>query len=203
VHGARRLHGADPAPRILRGLAAGVAAGAAVWTIAHYRSAAVRHWELSSLPRIQIGPLSCRTGGTGATGALLLHGLVATGNVFGTTADLLAASRVVAVPDLLGFGQSLDEDRDDFGTSAHLAAIDAVVARTLGDRPLVIAAHSMGSTLALKWAALHPDRVEQVICLGPPIWPSRATARSAIGNASFMARIFVLHERTARRACFT
>jgi pimeloyl-ACP methyl ester carboxylesterase len=201
VHGARRLHSADTPPGHLRGLALAGAGGAALWTIAHNRSAAVRHWKLSSLPRIQIGPLSCRVGGTGATGALLLHGLVATGDVFGNTADLLAASRVVAVPDLLGFGQSLDEGRDDFGTSAHLAAIDAVVARTLGDRPLVIAAHSMGSTLALRWAALHPDRVEQVICLGPPIWPGRAAARRAIGNASAMSRIFVLQERTARRAC--
>lgn len=128
-------------------------------------------------------------------------GLIATGDAFGTTADTLASSRVVAVPDLLGFGHSLDEKRYDFGTSEHLAAIDAVVAGALGDRPLLIVAHSMGSTLALRWAALHPDRVEQVICVGPPIWPSRAAARRAIGNASPMSRIFVLDERIARRAC--
>lgn len=200
MRSARRLHSPDSSHRRRR-LAIGVAGGAALWTVAHNRSAAVRGWKLSSLPRVEVGPLSCRVGGTGATGALLLHGLIATGDVFGTTADLVAASRVVAVPDLLGFGQSLDEGRDDFGTSAHLAAIDAVVARTLGDRPLLIAAHSMGSTLALRWAALHPDRVEQVICVGPPIWRSRAAARSAIGNASSMSRIFVLDERTARRAC--
>lgn len=200
MHCARRLHGVAASP-CHRGLVAVVAGGVALWAVAHNRSAAVRHWKLFVTARVQIGPLSCRVGGTGATGALLLHGLVATGDVFGTTADALASSRVVAAPDLLGFGQSLDEHRDDFGTSAHLAAIDAVVAGALGDRPLFIAAHSMGSTLALRWAALHPDRVEQVICLGPPIWPSRAAARKAIGNASPMSRIFVLDERTARRAC--
>ena len=201
MHIRSRLHSPDTSPRRRRGLAIGAAGGAALWAVVHHRSAAVRGWKLSSLPRAQLGSLSCRVGGTGATGALLLHGLIATGDVFGTTADLLATSRVVAVPDLLGFGRSLDEGRDDFGTRAHLAAIDAVVAGALGDRQLLIAAHSMGSTLALRWATLHSERVEQVICVAPPIWPSRTAARRAIGNASPMSRIFVLHERTARRAC--
>lgn len=201
MHGVRRLHSRDTSRRRRRGPAIGVAGAAALWIAAHARSAAVRRWELSSLPRMHVGALSCRVGGTGATGALLLHGLIATGDVFGTTADTLARSRVVVVPDLLGFGHSLDEDRDDFGTSQHLTAIDAVVAGALGDRPLLIAAHSMGSTLALRWAALHPDRVEQVICLGPPIWPSRAAALKSIGHTSPMSRILVADERTARRAC--
>lgn len=184
-----------------RTLAIAIAAGATAWVVTHRRAPAVRGWRRSALPRLRVGPLSCRVGGTGETGALLLHGLIATGDVFGVTADMLATSRVVAVPDILGFGQSLDEDRHDFGTSAHLAAIDTVVAEALGGRSLLIAAHSMGSALALRWAALHPDRVEQVICVGPPIWPSRDDARRAIGGASPMAQALVLDERIARRAC--
>lgn len=132
---------------------------------------------------------------------LLLHGLVGTGDVFGVAADVLASSRVVAVPDLLGFGLSVDEDRADFGTEAHLAAVDAVIAEVVGDRRLVIAAHSMGCTLALRWAGRHPDRVERVICVGPPIWPTRAAARRAIGGASPMSRALVLNEPFARYAC--
>jgi len=161
----------------------------------------VRAWTPPSLPLARVGPLACRVGGTGQTGALLLHGLVATGDVFGRTADLLATSRVVAVPDLLGFGRSLDETREDFGTSAHLAAIDAVVTGALGERRLLVAAHSAGSALALRWAALHPDQVEQVVCLGPPIWRSATAARRAIGAASPMSRAFVIDSEIARHAC--
>lgn len=71
--------------------AAGAGAGAAAaWTIAHHRSPAVRNWRPSRLPGERVGRLWCRSGGTGETGALLQHGLVATGDVFGDTADALA-----------------------------------------------------------------------------------------------------------------
>lgn len=177
------------------------AAGGVAWMLVHCRSSAVLGWKSSSLARRRVGGLCCRVGGSGETGVLLLHGLVATGDVFGVAADVLATSRVVAVPDLLGFGHSLDEDRADFGTEAHLAALDAVIAEVLGARPLVIAAHSMGCTLALRWAGRHPDRVERVICIGAPIWPTRAAARRAIGGASPMSRALVVSEPIARYAC--
>ena len=178
-----------------------LAVSGAVWTLVHWRSCAVRRWEPSSLVRRRVGDLSCRVGGNGGAGVLLLHGLVATGDVFGITADTLATTMVVAVPDLLGFGGSIDENRDDFGTEAHLAAIDAVINEVIGDRQLVIAAHSMGCTLALRWAGRHPGRVVRVICVGAPIWPSRAAARRAIGCASPMSRLLVLNGRIARFAC--
>lgn len=59
----------------------------------------------------------------------------------------------------------------------------------------------MGSTLALRWACRHPGRVTQVVCIGPPIWASRAAARAAIEHANPMARAFALDKRLARRAC--
>lgn len=180
---------------------AGGAAAAAGWMCVHLRSPAVRNWRPSELAGMRVGRLFCRTGGSGPPASLLLHGLMATGDVFGRTADALALDGVVAVPDLLGFGRSLDEASHDFGTEAHLAAISEVVDQLCGRGPVRLGAHSMGSTLALRWAARHPGRVERVVCLGAPLWPRATDALGAIAAAGPMARAFLLDERVAGRLC--
>ncbi len=181
---------------------AGVAAGAATaWAVRHGRSAAVRAWEPTSLAGGREGRLWCRSGGSGETGALLLHGLVATGAVFGRTADDLATDHVVCVPDLLGFGRSLDADADDFGTEAHLDALDDAVALTIGERPVVVGAHSMGSTLALRWARRHLDRVQRVVCIGAPMWPTSHEARRALGAGDLNARALLVDEAASEVLC--
>ncbi len=183
--------------------AALIATGASVaaWHLRHRRSTAVRSWRPSNLPRRRIGALSCRTGGAGESGVLLLHGLVATGDIFGTIPDRLAHMHCVAVPDLLGFGASLDEQRSDFGTAAHLQAIGRVVDEAFGGRRLRIGAHSMGSALALRWATANPERVALVVCFGAPMWPTNAAARRSLASAGPMARSFLTDTRVARRIC--
>lgn len=177
----------------------GVAAG--VWTTSHLRSPAVRTWQPSALPGRRVGRLWVRTGGQGSTGVLLLHGLVATGDVFGPTPDHLAGDHVVAVPDLLGFGRSLDEGSDDFGTEAHLDALDRIAVEVFGDRPMVVGAHSMGSALALRFALRHRDRVRCVVCVGAPIWPSAEAAMDALGRGGLTERALLLDTRAARALC--
>lgn len=63
-----------------------------------------------------------------------------------------------------------------------------------------IGAHSMGATVALRWAARHPNHVERVVCWGAPIYASPEAARSRI-SGSVMARLFALDTRWAKRAC--
>lgn len=168
------------------------------WACMHLGSPAVRSARRPTLSARSAGPLFTRSGGTGRRGVLLLHGLVATGDVFAGSADLLARQSRVAVPDLLGFGRSLNESRTDFGTEAHLAALEIVIDEVLGDRPLLIGAHSMGSALALRLATRMPDRVERVVCAGAPMW---IEPRAAVDAAGPMARALLLDERIAARVC--
>ncbi len=184
--------------RAARALALTPLAAGGAWLWTHARSPAVCASQAPTLSEAQCGPLSTRVGGQGDTGILLLHGLVATGDVFAATADRLARDHRVAVPDLLGVGRSRDHARDDFSTAAHLDALRGVVDEVLGDRPLRIGAHSMGSTLALRLAAVLGDRVERVMCLGAPIWPD---PQAAIGATGPMARAFLLDGDVAARAC--
>ena len=84
--------------------------------------------------------------------------------MFGAPYDRLATTGRVVVPDLLGFGRSLHETRQSFSTEDHLDALDQLADRTgLFERRWTIGAHSMGSTVALRWALRHPDRVERIV----------------------------------------
>ncbi len=185
----------------MRTLAAGAAAGSALWALRHRMSASVEAWAPPSLPGTQTGSLYARHGGDGDTAIVLLHGLVSSGEVFGDGYDQLARSHRVVVPDLLGFGRSLDENRDRFTVDDHLDALDELADRTgLFTRQWIIGAHSMGSALALHWAARHPNHVEKIVCWGAPIYASPEAARDRISGSS-MVRLFVLDTRWAERVC--
>jgi pimeloyl-ACP methyl ester carboxylesterase len=171
------------------------------WTVQHRRSEAVRNWSPPGLPGRKLGALHARTGGDGRRGVLLLHGLVSTGDVFGAAYESLAATRRLVIPDLLGFGRSLDTTRSSFSPDDHLDALDELADRTgLLEGPLTLGAHSMGAAVALRWAARHPGRVDRIVCWGAPIHPSPEAARSRL-SGNVMVRLFALDTNLAQKAC--
>lgn len=183
------------------GTAAATTAVPALWTLRHLRSQAVRSWAPSILPGRRIGRLYARASGDGDLATVLLHGMVSTGEVFGSTYDVLAGESRLIVPDLLGFGRSLDATRSTFPVEEHLDALDELADRAgLFQTRWRIGAHSMGSGLALRWAARHPDHVSRVVCWGAPLYESGAAAQRGI-SGSLMARLFALDTRWAARAC--
>ncbi len=200
----------DPLPAPSRGRgrhlgAKGLTAAAAVppiaWTWRHLHSAAVSAWSAPALPGVRSGPLFVRHGGTGARGFLLLHGILSSGDVFGRVFETLASEGRLFVPDLLGFGRSLDTGRTSFPPEAHLDALD----RSLADLPgapegWTLGAHSMGASVALRWALRHPELVKRVVCWGAPVQPSPEAARTAVAG-SMMLRLFALDTRWAETAC--
>ncbi len=131
----------------------------------------------------------------------LLHGLVFTGDVFGEAFDDLANEGRVVVPDLLGFGRSLDANRDSFTADDQLDALDRL-AEHLGlfDCRWVIGAHSMGSPLAVRWAARHEERVERVVGWGAPMYESPEAATAGLAG-DLMGELFALDTRWAEAAC--
>ncbi|MFV1991137.1 MAG: alpha/beta fold hydrolase [Acidimicrobiales bacterium] len=183
-------------------IAGAVTAGLpALWTTQHLRSRAVRNWTAPTLPGRWTDPLYARSGGQGNDAVVLLHGLVSSGDVFGAAYDGIAIDRRLLVPDLLGFGRSLDHMRAEFTVGDHLDALDSVVEHHgLDDARVTIGAHSMGSALALLWARRHSERVERIVCWGAPIFASPEAARRRI-SGSTMTRLFALDTTWARRAC--
>ena len=182
--------------------AAASTAPAALWALLHARSAAVTKWTAPTLPARRIGPLHVRAGGGGTRPVVLLHGLISTGDVFGATYDRLATTGPIVVPDLLGFGRSIDHTRSTFAVDDHLDALDEVAEGTglFSSTGWTIGAHSMGSALALLWAVRHRDRVARVVCWGAPVHRSPEAARARIAGST-MARLFALDTDIAERAC--
>lgn len=177
-----------------------------VWQTIHRRSRLVRRWQPSSFPRYTAGSLSVLD--SGATGrddekvVVLLHGLGATSGYFGAFYDGLSRRHRVVIVDLLGFGRSLDEDRDRFGLDDHVAALDeALHSLSLAEAHVVLAAHSMSSAVALTWADRNRRRTDHTYLWGPPIYENESAAESAVAEYGPMGRLFALDTKWAERAC--
>lgn len=184
----------------LRAASATAGSLGAAWTLRHAAAPPVRGWSRPTGERTRRGPLAVRALGSGGADetVVLLHGLVASGDSFGACFDVLAADRCLLVPDLLGFGASLDTQRTNFTLDAHLAALDGLVVDA--PRPLVVAGHSMGSVLALVWAARRDD-VRRVVALSPPLYRDEAEARRHIGGMGMFERLLALRSPLSEAVC--
>jgi lipase len=102
-----------------------------------------------------------RWGGSGPT-VLAVHGITATHLGWAEVAAALPGVTVLA-PDLRGRGRSASLP-GPYGMAAHAAdmvdLLDAV-----GREQVVVAGHSMGGFVAVALAAMHPDRVSQLVLM--------------------------------------
>lgn len=172
------------------------------WAQCHRGSLAVRRWRSSQLPGDRAGALQVRQGGHAGPVVVLLHGLIATGDIFGRYFDALAERATLVVPDLLGFGRSLDERRTRFSPDDHLDALDDMLDRLgLADRPMVVGAHSMGAAVAVRWVQRRGSQVQSLTCWGPPIYPHSQAVDRALAASGSMTRLFVANTRLAALAC--
>lgn len=189
-------------PLVFAGPASVAAAGVA-WKRSHDQSPAVQQWQPTTLRGRRLGALHTRTGGDGERVVVLLHGLVATGDIFGLDFDALAAEATLVVPDLLGFGRSLDEARSTFTIGDHLDALDAMVDELgANGRPIVIGAHSMGAAVAIAWAARRGTQVRAVKCWGAPAYPEASDIQAVLANTGLMAKLLAGNDRVAHAACY-
>jgi pimeloyl-ACP methyl ester carboxylesterase len=183
------------------------------WEIVHRRSRIVRLWNPSSFPGrfggglgvLEGGVVSDLLGDRDPEAIVLLHGLGSTADYFGDVYEGLANTHRLVMPDLLGFGRSLDEQRVDFGIDAHVHALEgALAALGLGERRLHFAAHSMGASLALAFAKRHPDRVVGVVLWSPPVYPptSSSEAIERLGDeVGGLSRVLLADNEWAQRLC--
>lgn len=181
--GSRGRHWTAPA-----GLA--LVAASVRWLVSHRRSPAVRSWRPGGGVRRVAGGLSVRTAGHGDRVLVLLHGLTASGDFFGARYDQLADDRQLVIPDLLGFGRSLDDRGDGYSLTAQLAALDRMAQELqLDGRPMTLAGHSFGGLLAVHWAARRAD-VVRVVCFSAPLYAGAEEADARMAAMGPVERLF-------------
>ncbi|MGE3773209.1 MAG: alpha/beta fold hydrolase [Gammaproteobacteria bacterium] len=95
---------------------------------------------------------------------LLVHGLGGTANFWAPVVAAFASTHRILAPDLPGAGRSPLASPPSFESLARvlLALLDA-----LGIARARVAGHSMGSILCQHLAALAPERVRDLVLLGP------------------------------------
>lgn len=187
--------------------ASAAGAGALWWALRHQTAPAVRNWRPGGGTRLHVGPLSVRVvrAREAPCAVLLLHGITASGDVFGAGYDGLADPAALVVPDLLGFGRSMAEPGTDFSRAGHLEALDhALDGLGLLDVPVTVAGHSMGALLALQWAAAHHRRggtVRRVVSLCGPLYATPGEADRRISGLGPLEGLVALDHPAARALC--
>lgn len=93
---------------------------------------------------------------------ILLHGTRMNGGQWATYAEALGDLVDVVAPDLPGHGKRADEA---FSLAQEIEDISAMV-DAAGDRPVILAGHSLGGYAALCYAERHPDRLAGLVLMG-------------------------------------
>ena len=100
---------------------------------------------------------------SGALPVLLIHGWGASGHYWDSTADALAESVMVVVPDFPGAGRSMPLER----TMNLYDQVEAMLGLLdeLGINQVQVVGHSMGAAIALLMADAQPDRFLRLVLI--------------------------------------
>ncbi|MBA2279133.1 alpha/beta hydrolase [Candidatus Saccharibacteria bacterium] len=129
---------------------------------------------------------------------VLLHGMASSSRYWESYLPLLSKTNRVIAVDLLGFGRS-PQSSTDYTAGTHIQALHDTL-ESLGLNQFVIAAHSMGALLALKYAVAYPDEVTKLVLIGMPIYTSPEEARRDITRGKKLLA-FTYYGNTSRILC--
>ncbi len=143
--------------------------------------------------------LRARVLGQGPPDVIFLHGLGASLRYWGCAYDELGTSGRLIFIDLLGFGGS-DKPRGTYEIDRHLAALADTLDEMQVERSTLVG-HSTGGLIAMALAGAYPERVQNVLAFGAPVFPSLVAARDHLRSLGFMARLIVDASPLAPRMC--
>jgi pimeloyl-ACP methyl ester carboxylesterase len=95
---------------------------------------------------------------------VLVHGGRDHSRSWDWTARALRHDWHVVAPDLRGHGDSAWSPEGNYSFSAYLYDL-AQLLHQLGDGPATIVAHSLGATIALRYAGIYPQRVRRLVAI--------------------------------------
>lgn len=151
--------------------------------------------------RLGTAALAYRVEGSGRPATVLLHGLLASGRYWGAAYDTLAQESALLVPDLAGFGRSVEVE-DGFGPEVHADLVARTIAEVgLAGQPVVMGAHSLGCLVAIQVARRHPELVAGIVAFSPPLYADEAAARRCLSRANPLIWLFVVSPLLSEAVC--
>lgn len=128
---------------------------------------------------------------------VFLHGLGCSGRYWQLRTTPLAARHRLYFPDLLGFGRS-PWPVTEYTVDLHVAAIRRFMeeAGLAGER-VVVVGHSLGSALALEYAARFQSHVDRLILFSLPYFATPREARERIFQVPGVPHFTLRHPKLA------
>lgn len=109
------------------------------------------------------------TGGDGPV-VVMIHGIASSSVTFQNLVPLLESDHRCITIDILGFGKSPAPTDWDYTLAEHAAALDATIRSLKLRQPFILVGHSLGSLIATRYAARHPNGVTRLVLVSPPIY---------------------------------
>lgn len=126
------------------------------------------------------------------TPVILLHGLAGSSLNWQKVIARLTDYQCVSV-DLLGFGHSPKPLWAAYTADQHVRSIHHTIKRAGIKPPFKLIGHSLGSLLAIRYAALYPQDVSHLYLLSPPIYKG-----SAESTRAYRRWVETMHDRLYR-----
>lgn len=128
---------------------------------------------------------------------MFLPGLGGTTRYYEQYLGSLPQSHRVLIVDPLGFGDS-PKPWTRYTIDRH---VEALYQTLKGEGPLTLVGHSMGTLLAVAFAARHPELVERLVLLSLPYFGSPERALQYFRRGSFVNRVFLTNMTRAAIIC--
>ena len=110
---------------------------------------------------------------------VMIHGIASDSRTFANALKYLEGTtslkevRFVTF-DLLGSGKSLKSDRLNYDYNDQLEALHNSIEKLhLGDTPLVLIGHSLGTFIVTRYAATYKGTVKKLILISPPVYTEK------------------------------
>ena len=130
--------------------------------------------------------------------AVFIHGIASDSSAFNGALKYLEGTqslkeiRFVAF-DLLGSGKSQKSDKLKYNYGEQLEALhNSIEKLKIGDIPLVLVGHSMGTLIATRYADTYKKSVKELILVSPPVYTEKD-----LDNPAFEAGIKVFKDAVA------
>lgn len=98
---------------------------------------------------------------------ILLHGALSTHRYWDPVAELLDDKMHLYLPDMLGFGKSPKPRQASYSMEQLVESLEYTFKSYKFDRKPVLAGHSLGALLALRWASTYPERFSGLVLSAP------------------------------------
>ena len=130
---------------------------------------------------------------------VFVHGWGASHKVWNYTFPAFAPRYRCIAPDLVGFGLS-DKPRRDYTVDGYVDWLDRFLDVLKLDRVSLVA-HSMGGTIALRYALKRPDRIKRLVVINPLIRGRDSFSLGSLISMAPVIRWFVF--LTTRISCLS